>query len=69
MMVTWLKIWAAQAASRTERKQRFALIEAAYPLQLSASFQSADRRVVRGRALTWQGRPHHPPILEGAGHE
>lgn len=62
MMVTWLKFWAAQAASRNERKQRFALIEAAYPLQLPSMYRSAGRRVVR------TARAHHPQFLEDRVH-
>ena len=58
-MRKWLTLWAAQAASRTERKQRFALIESAYPQQRSTLLRSAGRRP--GRV----GRLHHSIAGEG----
>lgn len=57
-MKTWLKSWIAQATSQTERKQRFALIEAAYPLPISLPFRSTGRRSNRG------GRSHHSMVDE-----
>lgn len=47
-MKRWLKIWAAQAATQAEQRQRAALIESAYPHQRSSSFMSPVRRVGRG---------------------
>ena len=47
MITTWLKIWAEQASSRTERKQRFALIKETFPSQRSNAFRSAGRRSMR----------------------
>lgn len=69
MITTWLKHWAQQAASRTERKQRLALIETTFPLHPSSAYRSADRRVVRGRTSAWQGGSHYPQFIEGAGND
>jgi hypothetical protein len=57
-MKTWLKFWIAQAASHSERRQRFALVEAAYPLPISLPFRPAGRRQGRG------GRSHHSMVDE-----
>jgi len=47
-MKRWLKIWAAQAATRTEQRQRAALIESAYPRHRDGSLISPVRRMGRG---------------------
>lgn len=54
MMITWLKNWAAQAASDSERRQRFALIEAAYLRQHPLAYRSESRRLARAN------RPRDP---------
>lgn len=56
MITTWLKMWAEQAASRAERKQRFALIEANFPHARVSSF----RPVSKHREAARSGRPPQP---------
>jgi len=47
MITTWLKMWADQASSRSERRQRLALIAETFPFERNLAFRHTGRRAAR----------------------